>query len=72
MYHINVYVDKRTYFKIQGNSQAIIKHRILSSNKIQLLQKQQFVNNFVENLRETTEFPYFTSSQKIWETCTPL
>ena len=31
---------------------------ILSSNKIQLLQKQQFVNYFVKNLRETAEFEF--------------
>ena len=38
----------------------------LSSNKIQLLQKQQFVNDFVRNLPETTEFQflYLTSSLK--------
>ena len=38
---------------------------ILPSNKIQLLQKQ-FINYFVKNMRETTEFgfPYFTSSLK--------
>ena len=39
---------------------------ILSSNKIQLLQKQQFVNYVVKYLRETTEFEflYFTSYLK--------
>ena len=39
---------------------------ILSPNKNQLLRKQQFVNYFVEHLRETTEFEflYFTSFLK--------
>ena len=36
---------------------------ILSPNKNQLLRKKQFVNYFVEHLRETTEFVFlcFTS-----------
>ena len=42
---------------------------ILSFSKIQLLQKQQFVNCFVKNLRETTEFEflYFTCSLKKYD-----
>lgn len=45
----------------------------LSYNRIQLLQKQ-FVNYFLQILRETTEveFLYFRFSQKIWQICTLL
>ena len=41
---------------------------ILSSHKIQLLQKQQFVNYFAKNLLDTTEFKFlhFLSSLKIY------
>ena len=48
---------------------------ILSSNKIQMLQKQQFINYFATSLRKIIEFGflYFTSSlKKLWEMCTPL
>ena len=43
---------------------------IVSSNKIQLLQQQQFVNYFVKNVCKATEFEclYFISSlKKYWK-----
>ena len=69
-------VGNKRYFNFQGNPYLLFKIRIiLSSNKIQLLQKQQFRNDFVKNLRKTTEFEflYFTCSlKKIRRICTPL
>ena len=58
---INYISKSKETLKLLLNIQIIV-----SSNKIQLLQKQQIVNYFVKNLRETTEFEflYFTISLK--------
>ena len=45
---------------------------ILSSSKIQLLQKQQFLNYFVKNLKSLIFYILPPLSKKVLEICTPL
>ena len=62
-----VRAHKKINFNNQGNPKLLLNIPIISFfNKIQLLQKQRFINYFVKNLRKTTEFDflYFTFSLK--------
>ena len=76
MYHVSKYqgfknFKERYVFDIKciSESKETVKQLfniriILSFNKIQLLQKQQFINFFVRHIQETTKFEFlcFTSS----------
>ena len=54
-----VRAHKKINFNNQGNPKLLLNIPIISfSNKIQLLQKQRFINYFVKNLRKTTEFDF--------------
>ena len=60
-------VDNKVYFNIQGNPETNVNHSNYSIlNKIQLLQKQQFLNYFVKNYTRQQNFVFFffTSSLK--------
>ena len=60
-------VDNKVYFNIQGNPETNVNHSNYSIlNKVQLLQKQQFLNYFVKNYTRQQNFVFFffTSSLK--------
>ena len=53
-------VDNKVYFNIQGNPETNVNHSNYSIlNKVQLLQKQQFLNYFVKNYTRQQNFVFF-------------